>query len=62
MIRSFACALIFLEVRVIMVFFQLPEPAVEAVVWACVAAAFPIADLILQADEVLRQRARRVAA
>jgi hypothetical protein len=61
MIRSFACALIFLEVRVIMVFFQLPEPAVEAVVWACVAAAFPIADLILQADEVLRQRARRVA-
>jgi len=62
MIRSFACALIFLEVRAIMVLFQLPEPAVEAVVWACVAAAFPIADLILQAEELLRQRARRVTA
>ena len=58
MIRSFACALIFLEVRAIMVFFQLPEPAVETVVWACVAAAFPIADLILQADELLRQKSR----
>jgi predicted membrane protein DUF2306 len=62
MIRSFACALIFLEVRAIMVLFQLPEPAVEAVVWACVAAAFPIADLVLQTEELLRQRARRVAA
>jgi len=62
MIRSFACALIFLEVRAIMAFFQLPEPAVEAVVWACVAAAFPIADLILQTEELLRQRARRIAA
>ena len=61
MIRSFACALIFLEVRAIMVFFQLPEAAVEAVVWACVAAAFPVADLVMQVDEVLRQRARRVA-
>jgi uncharacterized membrane protein len=62
MIRSFACALIFLEVRVILVFFQIPEPAIEMVVWACVAAAFPIADLVLQADEILRQRARRAAA
>ena len=58
MIRSFACALIFLEVRAIMVFFQLPEPAVEMVVWACVAAAFPIADLVLQVDEQLRQKSR----
>jgi hypothetical protein len=62
MIRSFACALIFLEARVILAFFQLPETAAEAVVWGCVAAAFPIADLVLQADEILRQRARRVAA
>ena len=62
MIRSFACALVFLEVRVIMVFFQLPEPAVEAVVWACVAAAFPLADLVLQIEELLRQRTRRAAA
>jgi len=62
MIRSFACALIFLEARVILVFFQLPEPAAETVVWACVAAAFPLADLVLQIDELLRQRSRRVAA
>jgi len=61
MIRSFACALIFLEVRAIMAFFQLPEPAVEWIVWGCVAAAFPIADLILQTEELLRQRARRTA-
>jgi uncharacterized membrane protein len=58
MIRSFACALIFLEVRAIMVFFQLPESAVEYVVWGCVAAAFPIADLVLQMDELLRQKSR----
>jgi hypothetical protein len=31
-------------------------------VWACVAAAFPIADLVLQAEELLRQRSRRGAA
>jgi hypothetical protein len=62
MIRSFACALIFLEVRTIMVFFQLPEPAVEAVVWSCVAAAFPIADLVLQVDERLRQKSRTARA
>jgi hypothetical protein len=62
MIRSFACALIFLEVRVIMVFFQLPEPAVEAVVWACVAAAFPIADLILQVEQLIQTRARTARA
>jgi hypothetical protein len=62
MIRSFACALIFLEVRAIMVFFQLPEPAVETVVWACVAGAFPIADLVLQVDERLRQKSRTARA
>jgi uncharacterized membrane protein len=58
MIRSFACALIFLEVRTIMAFFQLPEPAVETVVWACVAAAFPIADLVLQIEQQMQTRAR----
>jgi hypothetical protein len=58
MIRSFACALIFLEVRTILVFFQLPEPAAEMVVWGCVAAAFPIADLVLQVDELRRQKSR----
>ena len=58
MIRSFACALIFLEVRTILVFFRLPEPAAEMVVWGCVAAAFPIADLVLQVDELRRQKSR----
>jgi len=58
MIRSFACALIFLEVRAILVFFRLPETAAEMVVWGCVAAAFPIADLVLQVDELRRQKSR----
>jgi hypothetical protein len=62
MIRSFACALIFLEVRAILVFFQLPDPAAEAVVWACVAAAFPLADLVLQVDELRRQKSRTARA
>ena len=62
MIRSFACALIFLEVRVILVFFQLPESAAEMVVWGCVAAAFPLADLVLQIDELRRHKARTVRA
>jgi hypothetical protein len=59
MIRSFACALIFLEVRTILVFFKLPEAAAEIVVWSCVAAAFPLADLVLQIEETLRTKARR---
>jgi hypothetical protein len=58
MIRSFACALIFLEVRTILVFFRLPEPAAEMVVWGCVAAAYPLADLVLQIDELRRQKSR----
>ena len=62
MTRSFACALIFLEVRVILVLFRLPESAAEICVWACVAAAFPIADLVLQVEETLKQRARPVRA
>jgi len=56
--RSFACALIFLEVRTIMVLFQLPEQFVETVVWGCVAGAYPIADLILQIDQSMQARAR----
>ena len=62
MIRSFACALIFLEVRVILVFFQLPEAAAEMAVWGCVAAAFPLADLVLQIDELRRQKPRTARA
>ena len=58
MVRSFACALIFLEVRTIMVLFQLPEQFVETVVWGCVAGAYPIADLILQIDQSMQARAR----
>jgi len=59
MIRSFSCALIFLEVRAISVFFQIPESLSETVVWCCVAAAYPIADLVLQVDEIMRTKSRR---
>jgi uncharacterized membrane protein YozB (DUF420 family) len=62
MTRSFACALIFLEVRVIGVLFQVPISQIETVVWCCVAAAFPIADLTLQIEEQLRSRARTARA
>jgi hypothetical protein len=62
MIRSFCCALIFLEGRAIMVFFRIPESMSETVVWCCVAAAYPIADLVLQVDELRRQRSRAVRA
>lgn len=51
MTRSFACALIFLEVRAIMALFHIPVEAAETVVWCCVAAAFPVADLVLQLQE-----------
>jgi hypothetical protein len=59
MTRSFACALIFLEVRAIWHFFNLPESSLEMILWACVAAAFPLADLVLQIDENRRSKARR---
>ena len=62
MIRSFACALIFLEVRVVLGFFHVPEPFVETVVWGCVAAAFPLADLVLQIEQSLQMRARTARA
>ena len=63
MTRSFACALIFLEVRLLMTAFNLPpQQYAEMLVWACVAAAFPIADLVLQIEESLKQRARPVRA
>jgi len=58
MTRSFACALIFLEVRAIVVLFHIPPPQIEIVVWCCVAAAFPIADLILQVEQAMQSRAR----
>ena len=62
MIRSFSCALIFLEVRAISVFFKVPETQSETVVWCCVAAAYPIADLVLQIDELRRKPARAARA
>ncbi|HKB96399.1 MAG TPA: DUF2306 domain-containing protein [Rhizomicrobium sp.] len=62
MTRSFACALIFLEVRLILTLFNLPVAMAETVVWCCVVAAFPIADLILQLQERSRTgRQPRVA-
>jgi uncharacterized membrane protein len=62
MIRSFACALIFLEVRFIMNLFHLPQAVVETVVWSCVAFAFPIADLVLQVEQSMQTRARTARA
>lgn len=56
MIRSFACALIFLEVRVIIGIFNW-ERFSEIIVWSCVAAAFPIADFVMQCEELYRKRA-----
>jgi uncharacterized membrane protein len=62
MTRSFACALIFLEVRLILTLFNLPVAMAETVVWSCVAAAFPIADFVLQLQESLRSPPARAAA
>ena len=56
MTRSFACALIFLEVRTISGLAHWDQ-FTEAIVWFCVAAAFPLADLVLQIQESLRTRA-----
>jgi uncharacterized membrane protein len=56
MTRSFACALIFLEVRVIAGLTHWDQ-YIETIVWFCVVAAFPLADLVLQIQESLRARA-----
>jgi hypothetical protein len=56
MSRSYACAIIFLEVRVIQGVFSIDEKFTEIIVWFCVAAAFPLADLVLQLQENLRTR------
>jgi uncharacterized membrane protein len=56
MSRSYACAIIFLEVRVIQGVFRIDEKFTEIIVWFCVAAAFPLADLVLQLQETLRSR------
>jgi uncharacterized membrane protein len=59
MTRSFSCALIFLEVRVVLGVFKIPERFSEAVVWSCVAAAYPIADFVLYGTELFRRRAAK---
>lgn len=55
MTRSFACAIIFIEVRVIIGLTGWGQH-VEAIVWACVAMAIPLADLVLQWQESQRGR------
>jgi uncharacterized membrane protein len=57
MTRSFACAIIFLEVRVIIGLTGWVTH-VEAIVWACTVAAVPLADLVLQWQELRRRRVR----
>ena len=56
MTRSFACAIIFLEVRTIGGLTHW-DKYTEAIVWFCVAAAFPLADLVLQIQDSSRTRA-----
>lgn len=56
MSRSYACAIIFLEVRVIGGVFNIDDKFTEIIVWSCVAAAFPLADLVLHLQETLRTR------
>jgi hypothetical protein len=59
MTRSYAVALVFFEVRLILGVFGLDDagPAMaELVVWACVAFAIPLADITLQIQESLRSR------
>ncbi len=56
MTRSFACAIIFLEVRTISGLTNGLQH-IETIVWFCVAAAFPLADLTLYIEESLRTRA-----
>jgi uncharacterized membrane protein len=57
MTRSYACAIIFLEVRVIAGVFNIDDKFTEIIVWSCVAAAVPLADLVLHIQETLRTRA-----
>jgi uncharacterized membrane protein len=61
MMRSYAMALVFLEVRVILGltgWAALGPAVVEPIVWACIALAYPLADLALEVQERLRARSR----
>jgi uncharacterized membrane protein YozB (DUF420 family) len=60
MTRSFAVALVFLEVRVVAGvtgWETLGESAVETIVWSCLAFSLLFADVILQWQELVRSRA-----
>jgi uncharacterized membrane protein YozB (DUF420 family) len=60
MVRSYAMALVFLEVRVILGLTgwgALGVGAIETVVWTGVALAIPLADLVLELSDRLRARA-----
>jgi uncharacterized membrane protein len=63
MTRSYAVALVFFEVRAISGIFGLDATAgaAETIVWCCVAAAIPLADLVLQLQESWRTRAQMPA-
>ncbi len=67
MTRSFAVALIFLEVRVVIGvtgWENLGTPAVETAVWGCIAFSILAADIVLQLQELHRKRSslpKRVA-
>lgn len=54
MTRSFACAIIFLEVRAVQGIFNLDFRFIEIIVWSCVASAVPLADLVIYVQETLR--------
>lgn len=59
MTRSFAVALVFLEVRVIAGvtgWERLGTPAIETIVWTCVAFSVLAGDIVLQVQESLRSR------
>jgi uncharacterized membrane protein YozB (DUF420 family) len=59
MTRSFAVALVFLEVRVVagLTGWENRGPgAVEAIVWGCLAFSILSADIVLQAQELLKKR------
>jgi len=60
MVRSFAMALVFLEVRVIAGLMGWDDPPAvnEIVVWACVALGYPLADTALEIERRLAARAR----
>lgn len=56
MTRSFSCALIFLEVRAVAGVFHWQQ-YIPLIVWGCVAMAVPLADFVLQIEELARGRA-----